>query len=99
MSIKFIFLVFACILISGSANAKERDPESVFNNYCFACHGTGWEDAPVIGDGFAWKERKEKGLDVLLNNTLKGMNSMPPKGSCDDCSDDELRAVINFLVE
>ncbi len=78
--------------------SAERDVEKIFNDYCFACHGTGWEDAPVVGDSFAWQERKQKGIAELVANTINGVNAMPPKGTCNDCSEKELKAVVEFLI-
>lgn len=82
------------------AEAEEpRDPESIFNNFCFSCHGTGWEDAPVIGDDYAWDPRREEGIEVLLARTIDGYNAMPPKGGCADCSEQELRSTVEWMIE
>jgi cytochrome c5 len=52
--------------------------------------------APKIGDTPAWKARadKEGGVDAILKTAIAGINAMPPKGTCADCTDDELRAAI-----
>ena len=92
-------VLYSAIIQSYTVMAAERNPDTIFNDFCFACHGTGWEDAPVIGDSFAWEDRIGKGLDTLLKNTLEGVNAMPPKGACDDCSKDELLAVIKYMTE
>ncbi|MGQ9426609.1 c-type cytochrome [Gilvimarinus sp. F26214L] len=89
-------VVVACL--STGTTADPRDADSIFDNYCFSCHGTGWDNAPVLGDSFAWDERKEKGLDVLLKNTVEGFNTMPPKGSCADCTEEELKAVVEMMI-
>lgn len=78
--------------------AEGRNPEQLFDSYCFSCHGTGWDNAPVIGDAFAWEDRIGKGADVLLQNTINGFNTMPPKGNCFDCTDAELKALVEFLI-
>lgn len=94
---------FCLVMLLSSALAAHgedtRDPETLFNQYCFNCHGTGWEDAPVVGDEFAWEERREKGVEVLLENTLAGFNGMPPNGGCSDCSKAELKAIVEWMVE
>lgn len=90
-----------CLLASAQAislQADTRDANALFDAHCFSCHGTGWQAAPVIGDSFAWEERRAKGMDVLLQNTLQGLNAMPPKGSCSDCTEDELLAIIQLLI-
>lgn len=72
--------------------------KQVFEQVCFTCHGTGLNDAPVIGDGFVWDDRKEKGLAALLRNALDGLGYMPPRGGCLDCSDAEIEAAVKYLV-
>ncbi len=96
-SFSTLLLIF---LASSQANSSEaRKPEKLFDTFCFSCHGTGWENAPVIGDSFAWEERIEQGIDVLLKHTVEGFNSMPPKGGCADCTSDELKALILWMSE
>lgn len=83
-----------------AAHAEDtRDPEALFNQHCFSCHGTGWEGAPVVGDDFAWEERREKGVEGLLQNTVAGFSGMPAKGGCSDCSEAELKAIVEWMIE
>lgn len=79
---------------SGSA----RSGSEIYNNFCIACHGSGVAGAPKTGDNAAWAPRAEKGLDGLLETATNGLNAMPPKGTCADCSDDELRGAITFML-
>ena len=37
------------------------------------------------------------GLDGLLAKAITGLNAMPPKGTCADCSDDELKGAIEKM--
>jgi len=64
---------------------------------CFACHSTGAAGAPKVGDGFAaeWTPR----MDAVVTNAINGINTMPQKGLCFDCNDDDLRAVVEYMVE
>jgi len=85
---------------AGSAAAASSGPRSgsdVFNTYCAACHGTGAMGAPKSGDKGAWKDRLGKGFDKVLANAINGINLMPPKGTCGDCSDEELGAAIKYM--
>lgn len=72
--------------------------EQIYNNTCIACHMTGHFGAPQVGNQKEWKTRLEKGLDVLSNNSLKGLNSMPPKGGNSSLSDEEVKAAVAFMV-
>lgn len=78
----------------GSRSGKE-----VYDSACFACHGTGAAGAPKFGDAAAWAPRIEKGMDTLMNHAVNGFNAMPPRGTCGNCSDDELMAAIEYMVE
>lgn len=75
-----------------------RSGQDVYQVSCFGCHGTGAAGAPKKGDAAAWQPRLAQGADVLFNHALKGFNAMPPKGTCMDCSDEELKAAIEFMT-
>lgn len=76
--------------------AVARSGEDVYNTKCLACHATGAAGAPKIGDAAAWAPRIAAGN--LLSHAISGLNAMPPRGLCMDCSDDELQAAIDFMV-
>ncbi len=76
------------------------DAEQKYMASCFACHSTGAAGAPKVGDGMAaeWEPRLEKGLDVVVANAINGINTMPAKGLCFDCTDDDLRALVDYML-
>ncbi len=39
-----------------------------------------------------------KGMDAMVESVDKGMNAMPPKGMCFDCSADEFKALIEYMA-
>ncbi|WP_416308729.1 c-type cytochrome [Neptunicella sp. SCSIO 80796] len=82
-----------------AASSGPRSGEDVFKASCFACHGTGAMGAPKKGDAGAWEPRIEQGEDVLIKHALSGYNAMPPKGTCGDCSEDEIKAAIEYMIE
>ncbi|MGH1470330.1 MAG: c-type cytochrome [Cellvibrionaceae bacterium] len=97
--IEKLMLIVPLLISSFAYTENNRDPEALFNSFCFSCHGTGWEDAPVIGDSYAWEERLEQGINVLIKHTVEGFNSMPPKGGCGNCTVEELKTVILWMSE
>lgn len=79
--------------------AAARDGETIYKTACFACHDAGVAGAPKLGDAAAWAPRIAKGNDALYSSLQNGLNAMPPKGTCMNCSDDELQAVLDYMIE
>jgi cytochrome c5 len=79
------------------AAAGPRSGEEVYGAACGACHTAGVLGAPKNGDVAAWDERLSKGMDETWQNAINGINSMPPKGNCMNCSDDEILAAIKYM--
>ncbi|MFT5558010.1 MAG: cytochrome c5 [Psychromonas sp.] len=78
--------------------AGPRSGEKIYNTYCVACHGSGVLGAPKKGDADAWQPRIAQGPETLLKHALEGFNSMPAKGTCSDCSEQEIVSTIAFLT-
>ncbi|PIE41307.1 MAG: hypothetical protein CSA49_04155 [Gammaproteobacteria bacterium] len=55
--------------------------------------------APVPGQADQWAPRLAKGTDAVYANALNGLNAMPPKGGCGGCSDEEIKATVDFMIE
>jgi len=75
------------------------DGQKIYQASCKACHVAGVAGAPKLGDKEGWAPRIAKGNDALLLSVKNGLNAMPPKGTCMSCSEDELRAAIEYMVE
>lgn len=84
---------------AAAASAGPRSGDQIYNSKCLACHSTGVAGAPKVGDKAAWAPRAEQGIDNLLKHAIHGLNAMPPKGTCADCSDDELKAAIEHMLK
>jgi cytochrome c5 len=73
--------------------------ESNFNKSCATCHNSGVAGAPIFADAAAWAPRLAKGMDTLYASTINGLPpAMPQKGMCFSCSDEELRALVDYMV-
>lgn len=72
--------------------------KQIVQSSCFACHGTGAAGAPKIGDKAAWAPRIAQGRETLLTHSIQGLRSMPPRGACMSCSDDDLKAAIDYMI-
>jgi cytochrome c5 len=59
---------------------------------------TGAAGAPILGDVAAWSTRITKGAETLYKNAINGIGVMPAKGGCMNCSDNEVKAVVDFMM-
>ena len=85
---------------STAGNSASQDPQQTYNTYCVACHGSGANNSPIMGDAAAWQPRLEKGLDTLYENAINGFNNnaMPAKGLCMSCSDEDVMATVDYIL-
>ena len=81
-----------------AASTGPRSGEEVYSSKCSTCHATGAAGAPKLGDVAAWAPRIGKGMDTLVSNAINGINGMPAKGLCFDCSDEEIGAAVEHMV-
>ena len=88
-----------CGASTAAASSGPLSGQQVYDQFCFACHTTGVGGAPKMGDAAAWAPRRDKGMDVLMDSTLNGLNAMPAKGTCMNCSDDELTEAVNYMLD
>ncbi|MGK0500146.1 MAG: cytochrome c5 [Oceanicoccus sp.] len=85
----------AVAAIGGAA----KSPEDIYNTNCMACHSTGAAGAPKMGDVADWSGRLDKGIEQVYAHAINGFNGMPAKGLCMSCSDDDIKAVVDFIVD
>jgi len=85
---------------AGGATAA-RSGEDVYNAACMACHTTGVAGAPKVGDAAAWVDRLAKGNDALYDAGINGLagTGMIAKGGCMNCSDEEIVAAVDFMID
>ena len=87
------------VAAGGGASSGPRSGDEVFQASCFACHGTGLPSAPQFKDVAAWAPRIGQGMDTLIANAINGVGGMPPKGGCGTCSDEEIEAAVQHIVD
>lgn len=73
--------------------------KQVYVNACIICHQDGKMGAPLIGNGPGWYARlKSSGLTGLYTHAIAGYNSMPLKGACVTCNDDDIVAAVDYML-
>lgn len=73
--------------------------QAIYEQYCVVCHRDGVANAPKFRDDGDWKPRLAKqNLDSLTASAIKGLNAMPAKGTCQECSEADLKAAIKYMV-
>ena len=81
-----------------ASGGGSRSGEEIYNSKCTACHATGAAGAPKTGVADDWADRIAKGVDTLYTSAISGLNGMPPKGLCMDCSDEEMKAAVDYML-
>lgn len=72
----------------------------IYQSVCTICHQDGKMTAPLMGDGHAWMFRlRQSSLDGLYQHAIKGYNSMPIKGACVSCSDNDVIAAVDYILK
>lgn len=83
----------------GGSSGGSRSGEEVYDKSCKTCHGSGMAGAPKFGAAEDWATRLGKSIDTLYSSAISGFQGMPAKGLCMDCSDDELKAAVDYIVD
>jgi cytochrome c5 len=90
--------IFAVVLMLSAAGAMAADAPEKYQRSCFACHSSGAAGAPKTGDAVAWEPRMAKGMDAMVASVKNGLNAMPATGLCGDCTDEEYKALIEYMA-
>jgi cytochrome c5 len=82
---------------AGPAAEVPTTGEQAFNKVCSACHSTGVNGAPKIGDHAAWGPRIAQGKETLYKDAIGGKGNMPPKGGT-TWPDATIRMTVDYMV-
>ena len=81
---------------------KADEGEQIVKQYCSSCHAPKPIipiGAPCMGDKKAWAPRIKQGMDLLFKHANEGLNAMPARGGCFECTDEQLMRAIEFLLQ
>ncbi len=95
---KIVNVIAMSATLGFGGQVMAADGPAVYQKSCQACHATGVAGAPKLGDKEAWAPRIATGIDAMVAVVISGKGAMPPKGACMDCSDDDLKAAVEYMV-
>lgn len=78
---------------------KGLTPKTIYTKYCATCHESGILNAPKIGNKADWDKRMAKGFDTVLKHAIEGYNNMPAMGTCYKCTEDDIKASIEYMLK
>jgi len=82
-----------------STPVKKEPGQEIYETHCITCHQNGLAGAPKHRNIDDWKPRlTEKSVDELVKSAISGLNAMPPKGTCSECSAEEIKQAILFML-
>jgi len=90
-------ILLGSMAVIPALSSASDDVEARYARSCAMCHANGAANAPKTGDAAAWESRLAKGMDTLVASVEKGLNAMPPKGMCYDCSAEDYKALIGYM--
>ncbi|KTD21748.1 c-type cytochrome [Legionella londiniensis] len=84
-----------------SVTGSQHEGAEIAQHFCSNCHSENPPiplGAPRIGIEADWQHRIKQGFSVLFKHTDEGLNAMPPRGGCFECSDQQLVLAILALL-
>jgi len=92
-----LFVGISAVFTMSLACATEQSVIDHYNRSCISCHASGAAKAPRSFVAAEWAPRMTKGVDQLVQSVKEGLNAMPPKGMCYDCTDADFKALIEYM--
>lgn len=78
---------------------KKLPGQEAYDNHCTTCHANGIAGAPKFRDAADWNPRLAKqNMDEMIATAIKGLNAMPPKGTCSECSEEDIKNAIQYML-
>jgi cytochrome c5 len=110
--LKYVWIIFISNFVWSSSHHTEQfleemkhDPratEKIYQQFCANCHAIHPlipMGAPRVGVIKDWQQRQKKGLSVMLEHTLNGYHLMPARGGCFECSDEQIKMIIDYMLK
>jgi cytochrome c5 len=85
-----------------AVNEKETslsNGEKIYAAHCKLCHEPGIAGAPKLTDAKAWQARGKQGIAALVEHAIKGYKTMPPRGGCVKCTNEDINAAVEYMLK
>jgi len=82
-----------------ATSVGKRTGEHIYLTTCSTCHSQGVVGVPQISRREDWTERLQQPRKALRQHVIDGLNDMPERGLCDDCTDKEINMAVDFMVK
>ena len=76
-----------------------RSGEEIYNSKCAGCHTSGVMGSPKFASLEDWAPRIDLGLEKLTLSAIAGKGGMPAKGTCMDCTDNDIKITVQYMLE
>ena len=84
--------------VAANDSSAAKSAEELYTA-CAACHDAGVLNAPKVADKASWGARLSKSTDELYASAINGIGAMPAKGGRADYSDDDIKKVVDYMLE
>ena len=110
MMVTFFLSCFITVLHASSHHPQEflkkiagsdQEGKKIVEHYCINCHAEKpliSVGAPRIGQVADWELRIKPGIKHMFKSTDEGLNAMPARGGCFECSDQQLMLAIKAML-
>ena len=76
-----------------------RSGEEIYNSKCAGCHTSGVMGSPKFASLEDWAPRIDLGLEKLTLSAIAGKGGMPAKGTCMDCTDNDIKITVQHMLD
>ena len=76
-----------------------RSGEEIYNSKCAGCHTSGVMGSPKFASLEDWTPRIDLGLEKLTLSAIAGKGGMPAKGTCMDCTDNDIKITVQYMLD
>lgn len=84
-----------------SIKGSKQEGQDIYQHFCAHCHAIKPMiplGAPRIEEAQDWHFRLKQSTELLFKHTDEGLNAMPPRGGCFECTDRQLILAMVALL-